>query len=415
MTRTSSILTFCLLGVIVITACGPSASSPTVELVSTPSVVLPTPTLLLQSTETPLPTASPDTIAQCKLQPYSFTNVGLGLPNPAHKLPTVGSVTTAVLFADFSDVPATQSPEQVFALVSPDAEKFFSDISYGRMNWVLKPHFVWLRLNQPSASYGEGIRSYEGHLQFIQEAVDHADADVDFSSVDSVVVMIPPESASVAYGPAFGANPGEGYRADGKVFANGTTSGADLPSWGFLWLNHETGHTMGLPDLYSYQFDPNNYDAQHRFVGGFGLMGYIDGKAPEFFAFERWQMGWLDDDQIHCQPDGNQTTSLTAVEAIGGTKAVMIPISDTRLVVVESRRAIGYDVELPKEGALVYIVDTSVYSGEGTLVVYPVFENDPYRYQSPLAAGESVIVEGVTITVLDATQEGDTVQVLFNR
>lgn len=415
MTRTSSIITFYLLAVFLITACEPSAPTPTVELDSTPTIVMPTSTVPPPATETSLPTASPDTIAQCKLESYSFTNVGLGLPNPSHKLPTVGNVTTAVLFADFSDAPATQSPEQVFALVSPDAEKFFNDISYGRMDWTLEPHFVWLRLNQPSTHYGEGIRSYEGHLQFIQEAVDLADADVDFSTVDSVVVMVPPESAEVAYGPAFGANPGEGYRADGKVLSNGVTSGADLLNWGFLWLNHETGHTMGLPDLYAYQYDPNNYDAQHRFVGGFGLMGFIDGRAPEFFAFERWQMGWLDDDQIHCQPDGITTTTLTAIEATGGTKAAMIPVSDTKLVVVESRRAIGYDVQMPKEGALVYVVDTSVFSGEGTLVLYPVLENDPYRYQSPLAAGESVTVEGLTITVVEATVDGDTVQVVLER
>ncbi len=80
-----------------------------------------------------------------------------------------------------------------------------------------------------------------------------------------------------------------------------------MPAWGFLWLNHESGHTMGLPDLYAYQYDPANYDDQHRFVGGFGLMGYIDGNAPEFFAFERWQLGWLEDSQIICQPEGEQT------------------------------------------------------------------------------------------------------------
>jgi len=43
--------------------------------------------------------------------------------------------------------------------------------------------------------------------------------------------------------------------------------------------------------------------------------------------------------------------------------------------------------------------------------VLPVLPSDLYRYQSPLVVGESVTVENVTITVLDATDEGDTVQV----
>jgi len=395
-----------------LSACGEEdASTPATELVS-PLVQTSTPEPVAANEA---PESSSATISACKLQSFAFTNVGFGLPNPAHKLPSVGDVKTIVLFADFSDVPAVQSPEEAFSLVSPNAEKFFNDISYGRMNWTLEPHFVWLRLSQPSAFYGEGIRSYEGHLQFIQEAVTLADADVDFSAADSVVVMVPPEATAVGYGPAFGANPGQGYTADGKIFSNGVTSGADVPGWGFLWLNHESGHTMGLPDLYAYQSDFANYDDQHRFVGGFGLMGYIDGNAPEFFAFERWQMGWLDDSQIHCQIEGEQTVTITPIETMGGVKAVMIPVSESKVVVVESRRPVGYDAKLVKSGALVYTVDTSIYSGEGTLMVYPVLENDPYRDRSPLAVGESVTVDGVTIAVVEVNEQGDTVQVTVTK
>lgn len=400
-----------LLGIFFLSACGAGASMSTPEPAPTETAVIPTATLTPEPTVTFALTSAPALIAQCKIQAYAFTNVGFGLPNPSYKLPSLGAVKTAVLFADFSDAPASQTPEELFSVISPNAEKFFNDTSYGRLNWVLEPHFVWLRLSQPSAHYGEGIRSYDGHLEFIQEAVDLAEADVDFSTVDSVIVMVPPQATNVGYGPAFGADSGQGYQADGKVFSNGVTSGADLPAWGFLWLNHESGHTMGLPDLYAYQYDGNNYDNLHRFVGGFGLMGFIDGKAPEYFAFERWQLGWLDDAQIFCQPEGEQTTTISAIETSGGIKAVIIPVSQNKVVVVESRRAVGYDAELPKQGALVYTVDTSIYSGEGTLAVYPVLANDPYRYESPLGVGESVTVEGVTVTVLETTDQSDTVQV----
>jgi len=363
----------------------------------------------------PTATVEPVLVEACRLPAFAFTNVGFGLPNPSHKLLSSGDVKTVVLFADFSDAPASQTPEEMFALISPDAEKFFGVNSYGKMNWELSPHFVWLRLSQPSSFYGDAIRSYEGHLQFLQEAVNLADAEIDFSTADSVVVIVPLEAENVGYGPAFGANPGEGYSADGKVFANGVTSGADLPAWGFLWINHESGHTMGLPDLYAYQFDYANYDDQHRFSGGFGLMGYIDGLAPEFFAFERWQLGWLGDEQIICLQKGEQTVALTPIETEGGVKAVMIPVSESKVVVVESRRAVGYDAGLLKSGALVYTVDTSIPSGEGTLVIYPILEGDPYRYQSPLAIGEVVTVDGVTVTVLDASDGGDTVEITITK
>jgi hypothetical protein len=144
-------------------------------------------------------------------------------------------------------------------------------------------------------------------------------------------------------------------------------------------------------------------------------MGYIGGTAPEFFAFERWMLGWLDDEQIFCQQTDDETVSLSPIETTGGTKAVMVPISDTKVVVVESRRALGYDNKLIKSGALVYTVDTSIYSGEGAIVVYPILDNDPFRDKSPLSVGESVTVENVTIVVLEATEDGDMVQVTVNK
>jgi hypothetical protein len=71
-------------------------------------------------------------------------------------------------------------------------------------------------------------------------------------------------------------------------------------------------------------------------------------------------------------------------------------------VIVESRRALGYDSKLPKAGALVYTIDTSILTGQGPIQV---------NFSSPLAAGESVTVSNVTIKVIEATVDGDIVQI----
>ena len=140
-------------------------------------------------------------------------------------------------------------------------------------------------------------------------------------------------------------------------------------------------------------------------------MGFISGKAPEPLAYERWLLGWLDDSQVICQQTDNETTTLTAIEKDGGVKAVIVPTGATSAVMIESRRALGYDSNLVKPGALVYSIDTSIPSGEGPIQVFPVKANDPYRDQSPLAVGESVTVGNVTITVTAATADSDTIQV----
>ena len=81
-----------------------------------------------------------------------------------------------VLFVDFDDVPAIQTVENVYSIINPIAPDYFNEISYGRMELNLQPHFEWFRLSQPSSFYGDAIRNGALHLDFIQEAVDLADA-----------------------------------------------------------------------------------------------------------------------------------------------------------------------------------------------------------------------------------------------
>jgi M6 family metalloprotease-like protein len=267
------------------------------------------------------------------------------------------------------------------------------------LDYQLDPYLVWIRMSKASTNYDN--MKLDQHKAYVQEAVTLAEPNVDFSNSHMVVVMANPnlDATGLQSGPAL---TGLSYTADGKSFDNAATSGADLKVWGFKWLNHEAGHTMGLVDLYAFE------GGQHRFVGGFSMMGYISGLAPEYLAYERWLLGWLDDAQISCQKHEDTTVALTAIELEGGIKAVMVPTGPTSLVAVESRRALGFDTQLTKTGALVYTVDTSIPSGYGPVQVLP---NISDKYQSLLGPGGQVTVGKVTFSVVQATDIGDTVRV----
>ena len=179
---------------------------------------------------------------------------------------------------------------------------------------------------------------------------------------------------------------------------NGVTSGFDILYWGFLWLPHEMGHSLSFVDIYDYDGGPG-------FSGEFSLMNDIAADAPEYFAWERWHADWLDDPQVVCI-ESEHTTTLSPIEVEGGIKAAVVKVGSSRVIVVESRRALGYDSALTDEGAIVYVVDTSIYSGYGTIEVM--------NGKQALSPGESVTVDGVTVTVLDATDDGDTVEVVVD-
>jgi nucleotide-binding universal stress UspA family protein len=142
-----------------------------------------------------------------------------------------------------------------------------------------------------------------------------------------------------------------------------------------------------------------------------GLSSYSS-NAPSLLAFERWNLGWLDDSQIECVKGTSVTKLITPIQSAGGTKAVIIPLSRTKALVIESRRAIGIDKAIAKSGALVYVVDSSLQSGGGPVKVFPSdLKNDPRYLQAPRALGESVIVEGFTIKVTQSDASGDTVEI----
>ena len=74
-------------------------------------------------------------------------------------------------------------------------------------------------------------------------------------------------------------------------------------SWGPKIINHETGHAISLPESYNGSITSGNI---HNFVGGWDLMGNIAGHAPEYMAWNKWKLGWLDDRRLRLPRERRQ-------------------------------------------------------------------------------------------------------------
>lgn len=350
-------------------------------------------------------------IASCKLSNRQGT-VAFGFPRAAVRLKTTGTVRATVLFVDFSDAPATRTPQNVLDILQPTAPNFFAALSYGAMNMVLAPNLRWFRMSKPSTQYGwPSSVTYQAHLALLQEAADLAAATTDYLQTDLLVVVTNPDAGGISNGPALIPNAGGGIRVPGRTTTidNATNSGRDLLGWGGTWLNHEVGHLMSLPDLYDYS-PPQVGGRLH--VGDWSQMGQINGKGSEWSAFERWQLGWIRDDQMMCAPSGTSLASLSPIETAGGYKAVLLPLSATLAVVVESRRALGYDSAIPQPGPLVYFIDTNVASGRGTMRVLPVEDADQVKLARTLLAGQTITYQGASVTLVSRTDGSDVVRVV---
>ena len=97
---------------------------------------------------------------------------------------------------------------------------------------------------------------------------------------------------------------------DNTIVKNGATFGQDMFSWGPKIINHETGHAISLPESYN----GSGTGATHLWVGGWDLMGNILGHAPEYMAWNKWKLGWLDDPDFGClASDGSAEYTLSPV------------------------------------------------------------------------------------------------------
>lgn len=167
---------------------------------------------------------------------------------------------------------------------------------------------------------------------------------------------------------------------------------------------------MALVDLY--ELGVANPQTFH-FTGDFSIMGNILGAAPEYLGWERWLLGWVDDDAVLCASRGHTVATLTTIEASGGTKLIVVPTGPTTAVAVESRHALGYDSALPNEGLLVYFIDTSIATGQGVVKVLPLDDNDFRKLSAALVVTHSLTYAGVTVTFTAQDSAGDHVDVMF--
>ena len=372
--------------------------------------------------------AEPDPAA-CR--PYGLRRITTaGFPRSAAL--TSGTVRVAVLFVDFPDAAAAHSTHREAELGLPYVEAYLESVSYGQLDIVLEPLHRWLRAEHDHTDY----LLADAPAEIAQEAARLADPEFDFSGYDVMMVVMPSSHFGGGIAPGF-AITDEGPVSP-AVSVNSFVLGAPAQPrpWGTVGA-HEFLHAFGLVDMYP--DDPRrhrrpNPPAGWQWVrarfGRMGLRGNLlaseQDKRPtlldasEMLAWNRWQLGWLEEDQIRCvsEPAARVTLSPVAVDPGPGEAMAAIPLSAHELIVMESRRKVGYDsgrtgASLLVEGVLVYTVDAALESGmlpvkltsdtgDGQLEHYPV-----------LTVGESVTVRGYTITVV--ADDGDTHTVTIAR
>lgn len=325
---------------------------------------------------------------------------------PAHR-----ESTMLMLLVEFPDRRASDAGAP-YTELSPYFEfmqgtvEWFERSSYGQFRFSLacpqaENQLGWIMMSKKASGYQWG-GSTVAMFNYIGEACQQAynKWDIKADDYDLLLVMPARGKSGLRNGPAnINHNPCDGKEPNTNRVAyvdgdnrphyvdTAITAGNDLFRWGYRWAVHESGHTFGFPDLYSYEPIVNDVKVGSFFYcGGWDMMGNIAGHSTDFLAWHKWKLRWIRDDQVDVvsQSSPNPTTHfITPVETPGGTKMVVVRTGLSSAYVAEFRTKLGVnalDERGKYSGVLLYRIDTTKSGPRGTDYTGQIISKEYYNH-----------------------------------
>lgn len=296
------------------------------------------------------------------------------------KIPRTGQINALIIPIDFPDTPGSGSPSSLSNEMIEKTNEWMRWYSQGKSYYKFQTHDKWIRAPKDSAAYVPNSRTSpvpanalnfktspeRDKFEIASEYLDLAKDHFDYKDAHSIFFLYPRDVKiwSEFWGLGIN-NPTRGWYTtyDPRLINVWVHSSSarqtyyNFPIWAFFL--HENLHNQGLQG-----HAPNNgYN--------FGIMTNQYGMSLPLSSWDALVIDWQFKNQFYCvQRENLKPTSLVMSpmerEEIG-TKAIMIKLSKSQILVIESRRkdkwSSGYKgfPGLPDGfyGVIVYKVDTS--------------------------------------------------------
>lgn len=308
-------------------------------------------------------------------------------------LPTEGKLIAQMVLVDWEDHPGNQKEYDFYKKNAQLTEDFWFMASEGKLEVEVRITDGFLRIPGSYEDFymtkeEEGQRyEFRPKKQNLYDAVSEvSDELIDYTDVSVVFPGWPRGKTISGYGAhEFNFDWNAAFYTDERDIYDITGAGNwHLNYEEFFegpWLNyvHEMGHMLGIPhqthtgELYrdgTYTRDESWW--KENPINGFEIMANQDGAIRTLTAWLRWLPGWLDDSQVTCVTEDSiddEIFQLTPINEIGGdNEALIIKLSETMVVVVESRRwdeRFDRPIVHSRDGIIVYTVDATLGAAEG--------------------------------------------------
>ena len=356
----------------------------------------------------PLFAAQPD--APFRFVEAPFDDPAFGLADEREFLPARGRLRTLIVFAQFAEEADQGDQIPLFAErlfdsgVEGSFAHFYDTMSFGQFavrGQVLRRRYTADRPKRMYLAKKPGQKGRYG--QFVADILRQVDAECDLGQFDSdgadgvpnsgdddgivdylfvLVRKVPTDFIKGQATGKVGLALDPAYQTDDRTLAGEPIRvsgawgrGAILETGTFAQtagtMAHEFGHSLGLIDLYEWNYTLDAPERDSAGIGKWGLMGWgtlgwngDDGPNP-FCAWSREQLGWIGPDNQRLIEVADDTTGLEIAPLHAGGAIYKIPLdpeylpsgayADEYLLLEQRTRAASfYDRSLPGEGLLVW-------------------------------------------------------------
>lgn len=295
-------------------------------------------------------------------------------------IPIAGEINIGILAVDFPDVSGEQEFLPIYQSQIKDLENWSSFVSGGKMNY--KVHFPnqWIRAPKPARFYTDlesrlNNQQYWGAVitqdiqseaESIQQILLAADNLVDWSKIDFLQILFPNDAHQFGtflythgidiYTPNAGIVNFPIFADAVKHFTPLNPDPLQRTMWD--WVIHEILHFQGV-------------NGHGPFNGGpYGIMMNQHAPSKALLSWESFMIGFFDENHIACVEPYNldeeliiKLESLDQTGAQPGIKSLMIPISETEIIVLEYRTKGPFSILTPDlTGFTAYYVNTALES-----------------------------------------------------
>jgi hypothetical protein len=348
---------------------------------------------------------------------------GIGVDLKGYSFPSSGPLRIAVVYLDFADYRWSRSEstyELTRFLIEP-IQDYYDAMSGKRVQfeWVVFDEIVSLPLHSEAYNITRGT---DRDRIDIKDAVGRIlERRLDFNEWDAIIWGINPdvpERIADVSPTSIIVGPNESYAYHMALI------GMDTRRNGYVNIAHEMGHMFGLPDLYVNVCYNNqvcqdgtvNWLLQFQYAGSWSLMSRADHPNNELMGWERFMIGWLNEDEFHCITSKEEhIIDLQSLNAQSGTRLIGVNLSEHKNLIIELRQRAAY-CRTCQTGLLVYSVDTKRDSQDGHIHIIRPSHSIEITLEDalllPKPGFHQVEYEGWLIEILESTEQGFAVRVV---